>query len=1106
MLNIYLGVNEGEKLIECAKKMKELTEQKRQVTAVVPDQFSFAFDKALYKELGAKTFNRITTISFRRFSENLIERFGTPTGTLVSQNDRMILLYLALKRTRAAKTLKILDRSAEKTSFCEDMSQLIDSFRRSGVTAEALKAASESSGGTLGDKLSDVSDIYSQYISLMEERGCRDESSVITEGARIAAANSVFKGSSVFVFRFDSFSPDELKLLEAALRDADSVTVCLDLPEKYRRSAVSPFMHCENTQNELVKLAAAVNSPLRYTVNRAPKTRDSLLEAVGECLYAPAGRVDGPAGGSLNIIRADSIHEESEYVAAAVRRLSVVEGKSLNSIAVLTHDLESYADALSASFERYGVEAFIDRPQSAAGMSLALYVLDAVDAASTRQPDTDRILKYLRSPFSPLSQEEVSELWDYCVYWNVDGKMWNEDFTAGDEKTDLDKINEMRKKAEEPLERLREASKGASAKDIASAFCEFLKETGAAGRAYSVIDGCTDEELKLSTARLFKQLWNAVMSAISSVWLIAGEEKLTLKTFGELLRLILSQTKISNPPQKLESVTVADVSRSIIAEPETVFVVGLADGFFPADVKKNGLFSGRDIAALEELGVRFDVTPEARLCSERYDCYRALTSASKCLNLSWSGKDLKGKELRPSRFIKRITDMCGAKITPARSLGAEFYCSTPRSAYYNCSVSTGLSPKEKASVREALNEIPEYREKLELSAAEGGYHKLDPDISRRLFAPGDINITASRIDVYNRCNFEYFCKFGLKIKPVTPLSIDPSNRGSVMHYLFESVLGYYGDRFSEAEDGEIELLIAKLLDEYSKENFGGDFGKTAKFMADYNRLGGAAMEILLNMREEFKVSKFRPVRFEYSLSDENGESVLKIPLGRGVSIKIRGIVDRVDTYVSPSGKRYIRVVDYKTGEKKFCFEDIYNGLNLQILLYMLALTEGSDKSFNDCIPGGVLYMRAGFLKCSDDFDPLSSESGSRLVKSAEQLKRSGLLTENEESLEAMDSGFSGRFAPVKKNKDGTYSKLSQTVSEAGFKRLEDFARQKAVQFGRDLLAGKIDAVPAGSDPDHLRCAYCDYVSVCDRRKYRMKIINKSDGEILKAEICGGEAE
>lgn len=1106
MLRIFLGENQNEKLKICAQSMRVQLEQGKKVMAIVPDQFSFAFDKSLYSQLGARAFNDVEILSFKRLSESLINRFGTREGALVSQSDRMILIWLALRKTKQKTPLRLLNRALDKPAFCEDIARLIDSFRRGGVTPQTLRGAAETVGGTLRDKLLDVADIFDTYSDLLSAQSCRDESSVISEGARIAAEESFFKGTCVYIDRFDSFSPDEFGLLRAAIRDADSVVVSLPLPRECRKSAISPFSHCESTQNLLVQLCSEMNARLEYRFCDDRKTGNQLLESAGECLFEPLLKAP-EADGSVRAVRADTLYEEAEFAAAEIRRLVTREGYKFNDIAVITHDIDSYGAVLEAAFERYGVEAFIDRPQTAAGMSLVIFALDAIDAAAGRLPDTDKILGYIRSPFSPLSQEEISVLWDYCVRWNVEKDMWLSDFTAGG-AAQLEAVNAARKKVIEPIYVLHEKSKNATAKQISEAFCEFLKETKLAERAFSVIENCTEGDMKLETARLFKQLWSAVMSAVTSIYLTAGEEKITLRAYGDLLRLILSQTSVSNPPQKLDSVTVADVERSIISQPKIAFVLGVADGVFPADVRKSGLFSGRDIAALQSLGVTFDIPPESRLSAERFDCYKAITAPEERLYLCYSCSDLRGKELKPSRFIRRIGQYCGVKTERAADFGAELYCSTPAAAYYSYSVGRGCSQPQKAAIKEALFSVPEYREKLlRLGALRAGEHRLSPPISRKLFGARDINVTASRIDVYNRCPYQYFCKYGLKIEEIRPLTVDPANRGTVMHFIFESVLRHFGSGFSEASDEEITTLVERLLQEFSAENLGGDFGKSEKFKADYKRLGGAALEILFNMREEFKVSKFRPERFEYNLSRDDGGSVLSIPISNGIKVNIRGVVDRVDIFTDSSGKRYIRIVDYKTGEKKLSFDDIYNGINLQLLLYMLALTEGRDADFSDCAPGGVLYMRAGFLECRDDFDPLSDEVSTRLKRTAEQLKRNGLVVDIPESVTAMDESFSGQFVPVKLKKDGSYTAASEVISEESFRLLQDFAKRKVEEFGKNLLNGRIDSLPVGGDPEHLACAYCDYSSVCDRKKYMMKLIGRADGDLLAAEIYkkeGGE--
>ena len=54
---------------------------------------------------------------------------------------------------------------------------------------------------------------------------------------------------------------------------------------------------------------------------------------------------------------------------------------------------------------------------------------------------------------------------------------------------------------------------------------------------------------------------------------------------------------------------------------------------------------------------------------------------------------------------------------------------------------------------------------------------------------------------------------------------------------------------------------------------------------------------------------------------------------------------------------YIRVIDYKTGNKKFVLDDILCGINIQMLLYLSAIAKNGNELFGDnIIPCGVLYV------------------------------------------------------------------------------------------------------------------------------------------------------
>ncbi len=1106
MLRIVTGGYPDEKMVMYAKEIKSLLQSERSVLCVIPDQFSFQFDKMLYNELGAKDFNRVEVKSFRRLSEDILSHSSQP-GSLMRREEKIPIIYLTLKEVRRKKSLKALTRFLDKPAFIAEIGTVLESLIRSETTVEQLYQGAENIEGTAGDKLYDLALIYEEYLKKLTERGLRDESSIISAGAVSADTTEIFRDKYIYIDRFNNFSQDELSMLRCMIRDAVEVSVSVTLPSGEKRTPTSVYSQSFETEDSLVNLCKSLDKSYRYaSCTTKPVKRNGITE-LADCV-AGKNRVYSEPDGSVRIYSCRSIYDEADFVAASIREL-VSSGKyTYNDISVIASDISTYEDAIEASFEKYEIPYFLDQKHKASDMSVMLFAFALIDAASTRKPDTDRIMKYVRSPFSEFDELETSLIEDYTVRWNVDGEMWLSDFTVGEEK-ELIELNSLRQRIIEPLSKLHDSCKSADAKTVAVAFSDCLEDSHLTRRARTIIDSYYDDDEKLEAARQLKQLWNVLMNSIAAIYNTIGDDKLTLKEFGELLKLSLSDSGISNPPQKLSCVVVSDLARSVITSPKVAFTMGANDGIFPNDSKKTGIFSGRDAELLEREGLKFEISDSRRLSGGRFDCYTVLTCPSELQIISYTVSDTTGRHLRPSITITRAIRRLGTEPVKADSLPLSFYCSAPEAAFYRYCVGESEDEKELAAVEESLKILPEFRERLtrlENSRNSQG-HRLSPPVAKSVFASHDINVTASRIDTYNHCPFSYFIRYGLGIEPVEPMTVNPANRGSVMHFVFENILARFGDAFDTATDDEIKSAVDELLVIYEKENLGGDFGKNYKFKADYDRLAMACCEILFNIREEYQVSRFRPVRFEYDLSRENGESVLSIPINQNLKINIRGIVDRIDAYESEDGKKYIRVVDYKTGSKAFRFEDIYNGLNLQLLLYMVALTEGTDESFRDCTPAGIFYMKAGFLECTDDYSPLSDSAEDRLKRRAEQLKRSGLIVENDEAVTAMDENISGKYVPVKKKRDGSYTKASCLISEESFKLLRDFAKGKTVQFGNDLLNGKIDAVPAGPDSIHVRCSNCGYQSVCARVGYIYKPVTAEDGEKLKAEInYGGESD
>jgi ATP-dependent helicase/nuclease subunit B len=207
--------------------------------------------------------------------------------------------------------------------------------------------------------------------------------------------------------------------------------------------------------------------------------------------------------------------------------------------------------------------------------------------------------------------------------------------------------------------------------------------------------------------------------------------------------------------------------------------------------------------------------------------------------------------------------------------------------------------------------------------------------------------------------------------------------------------------------------------------------------------------------------------------------------GSSLNAQLRGFVDRVDRWVH-GDENYFRVVDYKTGKKDFDYCDVFNGLGLQMLLYMFALEQNGSESLGDCsTPAGVQYFPARVPYLSAD-GQLTDEEAANLRKST--WKRAGLLLCDEGVLEAMESGGEAFRLPYKRRKDGTI--VGDIANSDQINMLKTYVFRLLGKMVDDIASGKVEPNPYTRGSSHNACTFCPYGSIChkttveNRRNYQ----------------------
>lgn len=1121
LLRIIKGTDRSGKTQLLASMVKQSIEDGRSTYILIPDQFSLVYDRKLYDILKAEAFNKVTIVGPDRLAERLIEKHGS-SGKYCDDNARLIMMYKACKEFEASGGARYYTRSLSKGSFFENVCDTIDELRQSTYSAETLAAAAECLTGTVADKLYDISQLYSLYLQQLENHGLKDTNSAMTEAVEIIRRLNYFKDCDVYFDSFSSFTGDQKRMLEAIFSQANSITAALTIGSGRNANAnLTPFKVCMQTCSEIEGIAAATGHKVTHFTADTYEYRSDAIRTLSDSVFAPAIKPSGDDDGAkeddvagVKIVPVSDAYSEAEYVFGQIRSL-VNSGKfRYGDIAVISRDLEECASVLEDMAYRYDVPLFCDIRKNVSQSSPVLFVNAVFENMISKSFRTRSILSYIKSPLSNISISKAAAIEEYCFKWSVDGDMWLTDFTASDKKdakkrkNELDRINDTRRMIIDKLQGLKDKCTDAIAGEISAALGSFMREVGLCGDIFTDLKALSiaHNETSLEISRVFGQLWQRFLSAIESIGDILSNEKITVKEYYELLKTMLSQMTVSSPPQRLDSVIAASAQHTRLSDIKVAFIIGANDGHFPKNIHMQGLFSDREKEMLKSSAkIEMEKRLETNIQAERFSCFQAISCASDELYICVPGADRKGELLSPSPLISQIKGMFGKDITlDVSELGLEFYCSTPKAALHKYAELVRTAPEKAAAIKAALEKaIAVIRDRLnkpnavssetqkkalekQLEQREYCYkqmftidrqleekgHSLDANTAKDLLLKAPIKLSATKMETYFKCPFQFFCHYGLDVKRNYKVEITSANIGSINHKCLEETMmdesgKYRGDDFVSMSPEAIKAEVNKIVDEYIETDMGGWFGKDEAFKADIQALKNNIVKIITHAQEEMRDTDYTPVAFEFKLTRDDGKSIMPIKVSdeSDDTIELVGSIDRVDTL--ESGDRcYVRIIDYKRSQKVFSYSKVYHGLNLQMLLYMFAVTSDDAHVAQDkqLTPAGVLYMQTGevtkFASKREFIDKVSkkvSDAMSEKEKATEKAK------EAEAKLEAKLEALAKKEEKLRE----ALSKLAEAQEKLTEtqKKLEEAKSDHAKAAGDAAKAAKAQAAIAKAEAD-----------------------------------------
>ena len=1079
MLHLLLGTDWTACRDEILDRIsRDVKEEKGGRILMVPELISHETERRLCMAAGDTASRFAEVLSFTRLARRVCDDLGLAPEECLDNGGRVVAMAAAARQLHSR--LKAYASVETRPEFLTGLIDAVDEFKRCCISSEDLKAAAAETEGSLAQKLEELALLLEAYDSICAQgkRDPREKETLLLEQMEAGdfAQNHVF-----YIDGFPDFTRQHLAILEHLIRNAKDVTISLNCDRV--DSPLLAFEKAGNTASQILRCARNAGVEVKIEVIGAHSTP---LQPLRERMFQGPVQPDCLKA-HLTVLRAEDPF--AECMAAAEKILELVRsGCRYRDIVVVCADMPGYRALLSLAFGRCGIPLYLTGTEDILQKSVVATVLSAMDAALGGF-DQREVLRYLRSVLSPLDPDICDLVENYAVTWGIRGNRWLETWTNHPEglsgqwdeasEAQLAALNGARQLALTPLAGLRRNFM--EAKDLAQqvrAIYTFLEEIDLERRLEETareMDASGDNR----SAQILNQLWEILLGAMEQLHDVVGRTVWDGEVFTRLFRLLLSQYDVGTIPPVLDAVQAGPVSAMRCHQQKHLILLGAQEGNLPGYTGAAGVLTDQERVTLRELGVPLTGGSLEGIQAEFAEIYGVFCGAMESVTVCYSGS-------QPSFVCRRLAQMAGGEREAAAGLGAAQSDRLEAGAYL-----AGVK------AREAANRIGVGKE-YEAVSRQAGYclGKVEREQIDRLYGK-TLNLSASQVDRQAECRLSYFLKYGLRAKERKEATVDPAEFGTYVHAVLENTAREIkGKGGFQAVTLEETLEIAeRYSEEYAAQRFSQLSSERVTYL--FRRNMQELEMVVRELWEELQESQFQPEDFEVNFGSEDGLPAIALP-GRTMNAILRGFVDRVDTW-RQNGNSYYRVVDYKTGKKDFDYCDVFNGVGLQMLLYLFALQESGESVVGaHPIPAGVQYFpaRVPYVTADGrlDEDDLDKER-------MKDRKRKGLLLKDEQVLQAMEPGDNPKRLCYTVRKDGTM--VGDLADREQLKLLRSYVFRTLGKMVDEIASGDVTPNPYTRGSSHSACAFCPYGPICHeaevegRRNYKTMTAQRFWDEIGK---------
>lgn len=1100
---------------------------------IVPDQFTMQTQVDMVAKSGSRGgIMNIDVLSFSRLAHRIYGETGAEGKLVLDDTGKSLILRKLAGDIK--DTIPYIGANLKRDGFIGEVKSVISEFMQYGVSPEGVDELIAVTGGKgmIATKLNEIKTIYGAFRDYIRDTYITSEESMDVL-ARELDKSELIKGSVVCLDGFTGFTPVQMKVLRKLMVLCEKVYITLTL-EEGKEECVQEDLFWFTSKSYKTIIKAANDCGVKIEKNEYLK-KNLRFDSKGDLLrleenifrYVDAKNDSAVKCERISIYEAVDIQDEVRRMAMSIRQLAA-EGAQYRDIAVVTGNMVDYENHIERVFSQFDIPAYIDKTHALVMNPFVEYTKSLLQMI-LNDFDGDSVTRFLRSGIGNFDNDDVDLFENFILMSGIRGhKKYGQVWAFAGKKRSIyaepeimERVNNLRETINNAVKPFVDEDINRNSVESAKKLVETLYKCYTDVEMYEQLDALRksfEEKEDYTREREYAQVYRLTMQLLEQVHGLLGDEKLSLEEFARIIEAGFDEITVGTIPQSVDRVIVGDIERSRLKPVKYLFFLGVNDNAIPKKGTTCNLLSDMEREKLGEKlketnkDISLAPTPREKMYIQRFYLYSNLVKPSERLFISYSLMSGDGKSIRPAYIVHMIKDLFKDLKVQRRNDQStlediynyselkEFICDLLRRHG-----ELGLEQKEMGELMQVISLMNESDKKglLELMINNSFFRYMDNNLNAKIagIIYGETllsNIT--KMEQFAKCAYSYFLQYGLSLEERRMYAIDGRGMGNIFHGVIEK----YGEELSKRNVSWLEIdeetssqIIEEQLRGYIDE-IGSSLNdsKTGEFIQ--RKMSKVLHKAVSMLTYHLKSGEFNISEVEMSFKSYNTLDEINVALDTQERMEISGRIDRIDT-CEKQDKIYVKIIDYKSGDKDFNLVNFYHGTQLQLVVYM---SEGikhisRKNKGKEVLPAAILYYHV-----ADEAVNVGTEQNADKINEMikEELRTKGLVNSDGEIVRALDKEISGKSLVIPVNYKNESSISGSVMNSEEFKILEEFAQYKLRNLGNDIITGRITKNPCTDGDRYEACTYCNYKEVCgfDRKLdgYNMNLIRKEDKDVL----------